>query len=107
MKRKIDKSLLASYVGRSCIVCGTTFGTCAHHIKSVGSGGDDDFHNLACLCHEHHVEIHTIGRNSFAQKHRSFEIHLKAHGWKFDDFIQKWVRLTKEGWDDSQSDNDG
>ena len=32
--------------------------TAPHHIKSVGSGGDDTPENLLTLCWIHHAEVH-------------------------------------------------
>lgn len=30
-----------------------------HHIKTRGAGGTDDLDNLICLCHRHHMEVHS------------------------------------------------
>jgi len=40
VKRIVNKKLLKSFHERSCVVCGA-FGAEAHHIKSVGAGGND------------------------------------------------------------------
>ena len=40
-----------------------------HHIKTRGAGGKDNPGNLITLCHYHHVEVHKIGRRSFATRY--------------------------------------
>ena len=54
---------------RPCAVCGTT-PVDVHHINSRGSGGDDSLANLVALCRFHHVELHQIGRYTFADKYQ-------------------------------------
>jgi len=39
----------------------------AHHVKTRGSGGGDEW--LVSLCRQHHHQFHTIGRHSFDEKH--------------------------------------
>ena len=39
----------------------------AHHVKTKGAGGGDEW--AICLCAGHHREIHDIGRQSFAARH--------------------------------------
>ena len=68
-KRIKDKTLLHSYRGLPCEVCGIEEGTVAHHIKTVGAGGDDVPENLMCLCAKHHTEIHKIGKKTFMNKY--------------------------------------
>lgn len=48
-----------------------------HHIKSRGSGGNDDKNNLADLCYEHHHEVHQIGKKSFVLKYN-----LRGEKWE-------------------------
>lgn len=100
MKRKIDKDLLSSYRNKPCLVCGSTNGTVAHHIKTVGSGGDDIPENLMCLCFKHHTEIHQIGLTASVIKYPKVRSWLEINKWKFDGFMQKYMRLTEKGWDE-------
>lgn len=65
--RKRDKKLLAKLRGEPCQICGKT-DTVGHHLKTVGSGGDDDILNLMVLCTLHHRMIHDIGHDSFFEK---------------------------------------
>jgi hypothetical protein len=37
---------------------GCSVGFDVHHIASRGSGGDDTFENLICLCRRHHNRAH-------------------------------------------------
>ncbi len=39
----------------------------AHHVISVGAGGDDVAGNLMSLCSRHHREIHQVGRRAMSE----------------------------------------
>ena len=58
-----------------CLVC-WRMPTEAAHVKSRGAGGND-VGNVVPLCHEHHVEQHTIGIRSFEQRY-NLELALVA-----------------------------
>jgi len=102
MRRIVDKDLCVSYRNRPCLACGSTL-TVGHHLKTVGSGGDDHVDNLIPLCvfpaKDHHGEIHRLGNRIFAEKYKIFEMFLLEHNWKKDEFDGKWLRLTSKGWD--------
>ena len=51
-----------------------------HHVTSRGAGGGDEAENVVPLCREHHVEIHTIGRDTFRKKYPSFDSWMRAAG---------------------------
>lgn len=70
-KRIKNKKLIDSFRGLPCAVCASTNSTVGHHIKSVGSGGDDLPENLLPLCAIHHREIHDIGRDTFFKKYKN------------------------------------
>lgn len=53
-----------------------------HHIKSRGSGGGDEWWNVAGLCYEHHSEIHMIGDIAFMDKYHDYAAILQARGWE-------------------------
>ena len=36
--------------GGACMICGKTENLSIHHIRTRGSGGDDEYHNLVTLC---------------------------------------------------------
>lgn len=38
-----------------------------HHVKSIGAGGQDEGNEIP-LCVQHHTEIHTLGRKTFAKR---------------------------------------
>ena len=74
--------------------------SCGHHIKHKGAGGNDTNYNLMPLCQEHHQEIHQIGLNGFVVKYGTgVAVYLKVKGWEFDEFLQRWIRLTKKDWE--------
>ena len=69
-KRKVDKKAINFVKNQPCVISGRT--PCdAHHITSVGAGGDDTLENLMPLRHEYHVELHQIGINKFTSKYPS------------------------------------
>jgi len=76
-----DLKLLESYRGIPCAVCGSLV-TCAHHIKSKGSGGHDVESNLMALCQQHHNEVHQYGLRLFVDKYPQVEHVLKSKGWE-------------------------
>lgn len=69
-----------------CIICRKLAEN--HHIKTRGSGGTDDHHNLVLLCRGHHQEIHMKGLSTFAYKYPIFERYILSQGWEFDG--RKW-----------------
>jgi hypothetical protein len=69
-KRIKDEKLLRSFRGKPCAVCQSTEGTVAHHLKTKGSGGDDEESNLIALCQYHHRQIHDIGSQRFRLKYK-------------------------------------
>lgn len=99
-KRKRNLELAKFYHNKPCVVCGSKANTCGDHIKSFGSGGECSFENMWALCPEHHLEKHNSGLLTFVNKYPQLEGRLKLKGWKFEEFAQKWIRLTDEGWED-------
>jgi len=59
-----------------CVVCGKLAE--GHHIRTRGAGGSDDESNILWLCRRHHVEIHTIGKYTFAKKYKIKKIAQKG-----------------------------
>ncbi len=53
-----------------CEICNAYPPSDPHHIVTIGAGGDDSLSNLVSLCRTHHVEIHKIGRKTFALKYK-------------------------------------
>lgn len=72
-----------------CLVCHDQIVE-RHHIKTRGSGGSDDESNIMILCRTHHVEFHSIGRNSFIKKYL-LEKWMRNMGWYFDEQFKKWI----------------
>ena len=90
-KRIIDKELIATYHDKPCEVCGAYYPVSAHHLKTVGSGGNDIDDNLLALCITHHTEVHQSGLNAFLFKYPHVKKTCADKGWAFDKFLEKWV----------------
>lgn len=82
-----------------CIVSGQSNPT-PHHVKSVGAGGNDEVANLMPLSHRHHMEVHQVGLVKFAKKYPQVKRWLDEHNWRYDEFMNKYIRVTEEGWDE-------
>ena len=72
----VGKYVYACLMNKKCCVCGRLADL--HHVDAVGIGNDrQEVHHLGRLvmplCREHHVEIHTIGIETFLSKY-----HLQA-----------------------------
>lgn len=63
-----------------CLVCGSA-NVDVHHIKTRGSGGNDELYNLMPVCRIHHNEVHNIGLVSFSQKYLGVSTYLQDNGW--------------------------
>lgn len=68
----VGSYLYACLVDRKCCICGHPADL--HHVDHVGAGRDREeiIHEgleALPLCREHHTEIHTIGKDSFAKKY--------------------------------------
>ncbi len=82
--------LYACLINRKCAVCGKRADL--HHVDHVGMGRDREeiIHEgmeALPLCREHHVEAHTLGAQSFAEKY-----HIE-HGIKLDKTLCRIYRL--------------
>lgn len=62
---------------QGCLICKQKDDTHIHHVTTRGAGGSNDPDNLVCLCPAHHVEIHTIGVKTFADKYPYFDDWLR------------------------------
>jgi hypothetical protein len=100
-RRTVDKKLLLEYRKLKCVVCLEPKNnkgledTCAHHIKSKGSGGPDETFNLMPLCSAHHEEIHKVGTYLFCKKYSLTAMKLlHSLGWSFDDKKLKHPNLS-------------
>lgn len=88
-KRIEDKELTKTYHALRCVACGRQ-GAVGHHVKTKGSGGDDDPRNLMPLDTIHHNEVHQKGLVAFANKYPLVKRWLESNGWSFDENRQKW-----------------
>lgn len=96
--RIVNKEILSHLKGTPCTICG--YPGVAHHVKTVGAGGDDVIENLMVLCHKHHMEVHQKGLTEFAAKYIQVQAWLRDKNWTYDSFMERWTRITPEGWDE-------
>ena len=56
-KKKVVDEFMKSYRGKPCAVCGTTYGTCAHHLLTKGAVPRHVVtpENIMVLCSQHHT----------------------------------------------------
>ena len=74
-----------------CIGCGNKhFQRTYHHIKSRGSGGTDEVHNLMPLCLADHNRVHSIGLRAFAEHRPDVMKWLLDRGWYICGLQGKW-----------------
>lgn len=90
-------------MGLKCVVRGNChYDECytdLDHVKTFGSGGSNEAHNLMPLCRKHHSEKHRVGVNAMAEKHAGFFEWLIDKGWKREaigtgrkyHYIYKWI----------------
>jgi predicted restriction endonuclease len=57
-RRIVDKKAIEAARKPWCEYCGDTYHIEVHHIKSKGSGGNDEANNLVSLCACHHRMVH-------------------------------------------------
>ncbi len=88
-KRIKNERLLLEYRAMFCEVCGKKEGVCGHHVKSKGSGGDDEPSNLIPLCQEHHNQIHSRGLLFMSERYPQIKDALTERGWTL--MGSKWV----------------
>lgn len=81
-RRIVDEDIKEKYRRRYCDVCGARPCDPAH-VKSVGSGGNDEDYNLLSLCRQHHSEQHSLGFWKMCAKYPFFRQVLAQKGWEF------------------------
>lgn len=65
-----DPEFLKGFRRQKCFVGNCKVRFCdAHHIRTRGAGGGDEPDNVIPLCRQHHIEVHSQGAKSFAQKY--------------------------------------
>lgn len=86
----IDDYVLACLAQKKCVICGLKADL--HHVDAIGAGRDrteivHEGMKVLPLCREHHIEAHTIGRDSFNTKYH-------VHGIEADKTICKIYGLN-------------
>lgn len=76
-----DPDFLNAIRNLNCLVCGQG-PVDPHHIKTVGSGGGDDWFNVIPLCRMDHTDWHN-NKSKFMEKHPHVKEHLIKLGWNF------------------------
>lgn len=87
----IDDYVLACLTEKKCAICGKPADL--HHVDAVGAGRNRDeiIHEgmeVLPLCREHHIEAHTIGRDSFNARYH-------IHGVEADKTICRIYKLKR------------
>lgn len=77
----VDTYLYLCLRYEKCAICGKPSET--HHWNAIGMGRDrrkydDSDHRKIALCREHHTEVETIGRDTFAEKHHIYGVKFAA-----------------------------
>lgn len=67
-----------------CLISKQLFADC-HHVKSRGAGGKER-ENIVPLKHKFHMELHNIGRHTFAKK---YGIDLKEHAIRITELYEQ------------------
>lgn len=88
--RTKDRKLLDTFETKRCVACGRQ-GAVAHHVKTKGSGGGDEPHNLMPLDTIHHAEVHQVGLLAFSVKYWKVNNWLIANGWTICEVKKKWI----------------
>jgi len=85
-----DPLFLAEIRKLPCICCGSPPPSEAHHIKTRGSGGKDDFFNLIPLCKLDHTmgenAWHRIGSITFLKRFPWVADYLRQLGWTIQEY---------------------
>jgi 5-methylcytosine-specific restriction endonuclease McrA len=90
MARFIDKEAITVHRSFPCEIClWHDEGNCAHHLKTRGSGGGDEWFNLMTLCIRCHSMVHDYGYNKMIIKQPRLLKGLLKRGW-FKDENEKW-----------------
>ena len=65
-RNKADKEVTKYFTGNPCVVCGTTFMTCGHHIveRSLSAYYRHHPYNLVALCPTHHKFSNDLAAHS-------------------------------------------
>lgn len=89
----VDDYVYACLINKKCPVCGKKADL--HHYESIGMGRNREtiIHEgmeVLPLCREHHMEVHTIGRDTFMEKY-----HLGKHGIVADKTICRIYKLKR------------
>jgi hypothetical protein len=86
-KRYESEAFLRFVRTQPCVVCeSANYGEVdAHHVETRGSGGSDL--SAIPLCRMHHTEIHMVGVDTFARRHRVFYDQVKLQ--LLDKFIRE------------------
>ena len=84
---------------KPCTACGLSGENmvCLHHIKTRGSGGSDQPHNLMPLCQKHHNMIHAKGLIWMSENFPRVKRFLFDRGWRVlqSGMDQKFIHLDE------------
>lgn len=97
MSPEIDPVYLLEIRKLRCLACGAQPPSEAHHVRSRGAGGKDDFWNIIPLCTQHHTmgadAWHRIGSVQFVRRFPWVLDYLNQLGWEI--FNEKLIPPIK------------
>lgn len=79
--RHQDRQFLDQIKKLPCIVCGKPGPSDPSHIKTIGSGGPDNYLNVVPKCRKCH-DLWGKGAITFLKKYPRFRNHLFSLGWE-------------------------
>ena len=95
-KRTVNTVLLAEYRTYPCLINNDDCkgDTCGHHLKTKGSGGNDEYRNLMALCRMHHSEVHQVGLTTFVKKY-DLQNYMIDKEWSYGSLLNKWILRSR------------
>ena len=82
-KRSKNSALLEDVRSCPCLICRGRDSD-AHHIRTRGAGGGDNWWNVIPLCRAHHTEWHNIGAIRFLNRYPDALEFLGKLGWQLN-----------------------
>lgn len=76
----------------ACLHNGSFYILTPDHIKTLGSGGSDDWTNILTLCLNCHGFKGSQGLSALVERFPRVREALVSRGWEYDHFRAKWVR---------------
>lgn len=79
---------MKSFGDKVCILCPNP--ATPAHVKTRGSGGDDETWNIVALCGLHHTEQGSMPIADFAERYDKYKEWLIKNNWEYIPHLNKW-----------------